>query len=181
MEYNNQPRNFSNLYSFGPQSQASPYSNPAMQMPQIAMPTFGSPMDPMNPLSGGYTNQMDMLSDTATYGRLNGLVSEGGGFGSGFSMDGFYKFMSGAVGTKEAPGWGGMALGAVSGLGSAYLGMKQYGLAKQQLAEGKRQYDKNYANQKQLTNASLEDRQAGRVAAGQATSVADYMKKNGVA
>ena len=92
------------------------------------------------------------------------------------------------VGYKKADGTninglGGLALGAASGLGNLWMGMKNYGLAKDQLAFQKDAYAKNYAAQKQTTNASLEDRQRARVAANPAAyvSVSDYMAKNGIA
>lgn len=79
-------------------------------------------------------------------------------------------------------GWGGMALGAVQGLGGLYLGMQQYNLAKDALANSKAQFERNYAAQKAMTNANLEDRQRARVAsnAGAYQSVGDYMSKNGI-
>ena len=79
-------------------------------------------------------------------------------------------------------GWGGLALGAVGGLASTIMGMKQYGLAKKSLAENKRQFQLNYDAQKQTTNTRLEDRQRARVAsnAGAYQSVGDYMGTNGI-
>ena len=79
-------------------------------------------------------------------------------------------------------GWGGLAVNAAGGLASTFLGMKQYGLAKQTLAENKRQFDLNYAAQRQTTNTRLEDRQRARVAsnAGAYQSVGDYMAVNGI-
>lgn len=83
----------------------------------------------------------------------------------------------------KTDGWGGMALSTVSGLMNAYMGMKQYGLAKQTLAHNKDVFNKNYTAQKQTTNAAFEDRQRARVASnpGAYVSVGDYMKKNGIA
>lgn len=69
---------------------------------------------------------------------------------------------------------------------NAYLGYKQYKMAKEQLAFNKQQYQTNLENQRKLTNSRLEDRQARRVrenlANGKdgAVSVAEYMKKYGV-
>ena len=62
------------------------------------------------------------------------------------------------------------------------MGMKQYGLAKQSLAEGKLQFQLNYDAHKTTTNSALEDRQRARVAsnAGAYESVGDYMDKNGI-
>lgn len=92
------------------------------------------------------------------------------------------------VGYKNANGstvngWGGMALGALQGLGSVYMGMKQYGLARDQLQFSKDAFNKNYAAQAKMTNASLMDRQRARVASnpGAYQSVGDYMAQNGIA
>lgn len=86
---------------------------------------------------------------------------------------------SGAFGT------GGWAMPAITAAGSAmggWLGMKQYGLAKDAFKESKRQFNLNYNTQRNLTNTRLEDRQRARVAsnAGAYQSVGDYMKENGV-
>lgn len=81
----------------------------------------------------------------------------------------------------ETQGWGGMALGGLQGLGNLYLGLQQYGLAKDSLAFQKDKYAQDYAAQKGLTNAQLSDRQARRVIENpNATSVADYMAKYGI-
>lgn len=94
---------------------------------------------------------------------------------------------SGFVGSKDANGmqtggWGGIAMGAAQGLGSLYLGMQQYNLAKDTLANSKAQFERNFAAQKTTTNSRLEDRQRARVAsnANAYQSVGDYMAKNGV-
>lgn len=82
----------------------------------------------------------------------------------------------------QQQGWGSLALGAAQGLGNAWMGMKQYGLAKDSLKENKRQFNINYEAQRKLTNSQLEDRQRARVAAnpGAYQSVGDYMNKNGI-
>lgn len=97
-------------------------------------------------------------------------------------FDNLPDWMKGAVGSKEQPGWGGMALGAASGLMNAYMGLQQLGLAKESLAFSKDSFNKQYTNQTKLTNANLEDRQAARVASnsGAYQSVGDYMNKNRV-
>lgn len=79
-------------------------------------------------------------------------------------------------------GYGGLALGAAQGLGSLYLGMKQYQLAKDTLATNKAQFERNFAAQQKTTNTALEDRQRARVAsnAGAYQSVGDYMNANRV-
>jgi hypothetical protein len=94
---------------------------------------------------------------------------------------------SGFLSTRDAngmqtQGWGGLALGAAQGLGSLYLGMQQYNLAKDTLANSKAQFERNFAANKATTNARLEDRQRARIAsnAGAYQSVGDYMDKYGV-
>ena len=94
--------------------------------------------------------------------------------------------MKGVLGGKNADdsvdmGWGGLALGAANGLMQGYMGMKQYGLAKESLAESKRQFQLNYDAQKTITNSTLEDRQRSRIAANpKYESVASYMGRNGI-
>lgn len=85
------------------------------------------------------------------------------------------------IGTPGAPGWGGMALGAVGGLASTGLGLAQYNLAKKSLAQNKEQFQMNFGAQQKMTNSRLEDRQRARVASGSGyQSVGDYMKKYAV-
>lgn len=85
----------------------------------------------------------------------------------------------GKNGEMTGQGWGAPALGAAQGLFSAYMGMKQYGLMKDQLSESKRQFGLNFDAQKNTTNAQLEDRQKARVASnpGAYESVDSYMDK----
>lgn len=80
----------------------------------------------------------------------------------------------------ETQGWGGPALGVLGAGLNAFMGMKQYSLAKDTLEENKRQYAQNYDAQRQTTNSALEDRQRARVASnsGAYQSVGDYMDKN---
>jgi hypothetical protein len=74
------------------------------------------------------------------------------------------------------------AIQAVSGVANSYLGLKQYGLAKQSLKENKRQFNMNYGNQVKMTNTQMRDRQRARVASNPDSyqSVDDYMKQNQV-
>jgi hypothetical protein len=80
-------------------------------------------------------------------------------------------------------GWGTPAIGALQGLASLYMGMKQYGLAKDTLNQNKLQFGLNYDAQRQSVNSQLEDRQRARVAsnAGAYQSVGDYMKQYAIA
>ena len=109
-------------------------------------------------------------------------------FGAGVVGRPDFLSWDGFLGAKNADGtatngWGGMALGALQGLGNAYMGMQQYGLAKDQLQFSKDAFNKNYAAQAKMTNASLMDRQRARVAAnsGAYQSVGDYMAQNRIA
>ena len=109
-----------------------------------------------------------------------GNSAGGGGFGDWFKSTGILGSTDTKTGIKT-DGWGGLALGAASGLMQGYMGMKQYGLAKESLAEGKRQFQLNYDAQKTLTNSTLEDRQRSRIAANpKYESVGAYMDKNGI-
>jgi hypothetical protein len=58
----------------------------------------------------------------------------------------------------------GALLGAMGSIGNMYMGMKQYGLAKDQLAFSKDAFAKNYAAQKDATNRQYQDRFAARKA-----------------
>jgi hypothetical protein len=104
--------------------------------------------------------------------NLTGGIGGGGGSGSGWSW----------LNTRDQQGVLGPAIAGVSALGSMYLGMKQYNLAKDSLAFQKDAFAKNFETQKTLTNSQLEDRQRARVAsnAGAYQSVGDYMNQNGV-
>ena len=105
--------------------------------------------------------------------------------GAGAGTDWWSQFkglMGGAVGTPNAPGWGGLALGAGQGLMNGYLGLQQLGLAKDAFKESKAQFAKNFEAQRTTTNAALNDRQRARVASnpGAYQSVGDYMQQNGI-
>lgn len=103
-----------------------------------------------------------------------------GSMQQGFNDSGFLQQRN-ADGTTSG-GWGTAGLGVLQGLGSAYMGMKQYGLAKDAFAENKRQFGLNYDAQRTTTNSALEDRQRARVAsnAGAYESVGNYMDRNGI-
>lgn len=89
------------------------------------------------------------------------------------------------LGTKDAPGMGNLLLGtAQAGLG-AFLGMKQYGLAKKQFEFQKDAWNKEYEINKNLTNERLETRQNRRNAEKGVTGMntqdtASYMARYGV-
>lgn len=96
-------------------------------------------------------------------------------------------FWKGAFGSTDAQGvktngWAGSALGLLQGGLGAFMGMKQYGLAKDALAQSKKQFNLNYAAQKQTTNAALEDRQRARNASnpGAYQGTDEYMAQYGI-
>lgn len=77
---------------------------------------------------------------------------------------------------------GQLGLGGVNSLLTGYLGFQNLGLAKKQYQSQLDQFNKQWAANKKLTNASLADRQAARVASNPNAyqSVDDYMKKYGI-
>ena len=160
-----------------------------------SMNTWGQAMPavPQMPGSGGGFNLDPLSQNFAEYGFGGGSVAGinpvgatangGGGFMGGIS-DWFNdnSFLGSTKDGVKTPGWGSAALGIGQGLMGAYLGMKQYGLAKDTLKFNKEMFSKNYDAQKRTTNASLEDRQKARIAsnAGAYESVGSYMDKNGI-
>jgi hypothetical protein len=108
------------------------------------------------------------------------------GFNTGLSSPSSGSWFSGLLnkntllGTREQPGAIGLGLQAAAGIAGTFMGMKQYGLAKQRLQDQKDQFNMNYAAQRTTTNAQLEDRQRARVAANPNAyeSVGVYMDRN---
>ena len=80
-------------------------------------------------------------------------------------------------------GTGQLALNTFTGLANAYLGMKEYGLAKDIFKQNKKEFALNYDANRRLTNARLRDRQAARVASnpGAYQPLSEYMDQNGIA
>lgn len=158
----------------------SPYISPSTYAsPRFSLPTLGLPTLPIF-TKGELGGPIQTTADTAYLpttppnpNMVNGVVD------SNYWMPDWLK---GAIGTKDAPGWGGMAIGGVGTLASAFMGMKQYGLAKETLAENKRQFELNYGAQKQTTNTALEDRQRARYASnpGAYVSPSAYMDQHGI-
>jgi hypothetical protein len=126
------------------------------QAPQQEMFGPQSQFNPLNP-------------DGMAYGQVDpGNGSEGG-------------FWSGMLGDKDGGGWGMPALKTFGGLASIYLGMKQYGLMKDEFKFNKRITKGNLDNQARLTNARLKTRQETRLAANpNAQGVDSYMRDTAV-
>lgn len=79
-------------------------------------------------------------------------------------------------------GYASLGLQGLGSLANAFMGYKQYQVAKDTLKENKRQFNMNWGAQKALTNAQLQDRQAARVASNPNayTPVDVYMNQNGI-
>lgn len=148
-----------------PNWQASALTPPAqISFPMASAGVGAGGFDPMTNGSGNGA-WLGSFGDMAP-----SLASPGGGNGS-------TPFLS----TRDQQGWGGMALQGASSLANLYMGMKQYGLAKDQLAFQKDSFNKQFEVNKNLTNSRLEDRQNRRVLENpNATSAAEYMSKWGV-
>lgn len=76
----------------------------------------------------------------------------------------------------------GLGLGLFQGVSGLIGGNKELRMARDALNFQKDAFNKNFENQRKLTNASLEDRQRARVAGnpGAYMSVEEYMQKYGV-
>lgn len=74
-------------------------------------------------------------------------------------------------------------LGTLQGAGNLFMGMQQYGLAKEALAMNKERFERNWNAQKQTTNLALRDRQEARFASNSSfyEKPDEYMSKYGVA
>lgn len=138
-----------------------------------------------------------MLSNLLNYGNTTGPITSAqnisldtlGNLGTPYDINS-WSTPAFSLGAGEGTDWGGLlkdygglALGGAQALGNLFMGMKQYGLAKDIFNENKAQFSQNYAAQRGLTNARLEDRQNARLAANGGTgyrSVGDYMATYGV-
>lgn len=109
---------------------------------------------------------------------LSNLMS---GFTNLFSKESMLGGVNAQTG-QQSLGWVMPAVSVLSGLMSVKQGRENQKLAKQQLAEQKRQFDLNYGAQRQSINTELEDRQRARVASsggsGSYESVDSYMNRN---
>lgn len=158
-----------------------------LRAPNISLNLPGISSD-YSSLLGFGNNDYTPVSDFSIGGAGISLPTQYGAGAAGSVARPDFLSWDGFLGGKNADGtssngWGGAALGLLQGLGSAYMGMKQYGLMKDQLQFSKDVFNKNYAAQAKMTNASLMDRQRARVASnsGAYQSVGDYMAQNGIA
>lgn len=128
----------------------------------------GSVTPSLDSLSAGFTNSANTFNTTALTGS--------GGSGS------FLDSILGGTGDMSGLQMGQLGLGGVTSLLNGYLGFQNLSLAKKQYQSQLDQFNKQWDANKKLTNASLADRQAARVASNPNAyqSVDDYMKKYGI-
>lgn len=138
---------------------------PAVASPAMSYDSFGSPV-----LAG---SAAAMNADPTGLAQAQVDLSAAGN-----APGGGWNWFS----TRDQQGVLGPTLQGAQTLAGLYMGMKQYGLAKDQLNFQKDSFNKQYAANQTLTNSRLEDRQKARVAsnAGAYQSVGDYMNQNGV-
>lgn len=177
--------------NFGNAAQAAPMqiAPDAMELFNTPGTTFNTPVTDAvnNPYLGGMTglpadSPFSMPESPSLLESLKGWIPGVVESLKGYIPGGFLDSTDTKTGIKTQ-GWSSPALGAVAGLGNAYMGMQQLNLAKETLANNKRQFDMNYGAQRTTTNARLEDRQRARVngsAPGTYESVGDYMNKHRV-
>jgi hypothetical protein len=128
----------------------------------------GSMSPSLDSLSTGFTNSANTFNNTSLTGS--------GGSG------GFLDSILGGTGDMSGLQMGQLGLGGVNSLLNGYLGFQNLSLAKKQYQSQLDQFNKQWDANKKLTNASLADRQAARVASNPNAyqSVDDYMKKYGI-
>lgn len=128
----------------------------------------GSVAPSLDSMSTGFTNSANTFNNTSLTGS--------GGSGS------FLDSILGGMGDMSGLQMGQLGLGGVNSLLQGYLGFQNLGLAKKQYQSQLDQFNKQWDANKKLTNASLADRQAARVASNPNAyqSVDDYMKKYGI-
>ncbi len=113
---------------------------------------------------------MDLTNQGSIMDRFNVALQRSGVLGS-----------TDPVTKVRTDGWGTPAISLLSGLGQLFMGMKQYGLAKNMAADARSQFERNYNSQRQVLNTRMEDRQRARVSANKnAESVESYMNRNRV-
>lgn len=168
---------FNNLGKYGPS---------VPNVPPVVTPTFTS-LSPnglnIPEMSGiqnaGMTDVLQLpMSLAATtdlpkqglMARLNTALQNSGALGSTNTLT-----------NVRTDGWGAPAINLLGGLTNLFMGMKQYGLAKQVAADSRSQFERNFNAQRQTLNTRMEDRQRARVSANpNAESVDSYMKRNRV-
>ena len=146
--------------------------------PYGGLPSFNSYAPPA---SGGYGTGIDVMKGFGSTGgfstpdALNGFSGSplaGAAQGGSGLWDGLGEFFG---------NHGKTLVGGLGALGGLFMNTRNYGLAKDQLNMQREAYDKNYAAQRQMTNARLEDRQRARNAGSIGhLGTEEYMDRYGV-
>lgn len=124
------------------------------------------------------TSGLGSFTGADSSGLLGSLSSSG--LGSLFSSNSMFGGLNDKG--QASGGWVSPLASLASTIFGAIQGNKQLSLAQDQFDESKRQFDVNYAANKQTTNTELEDRQRARVASNASAyeSVDSYMAKNAI-
>ena len=127
-------------------------------------------------VSPDYVSSLSGFAPDTNYGMsLAPVGSDISSIGAGTNSGGSWWDNLLKSGTKNGdgsinPNYAGMGLGLVRDIGNLYMGMKQYGLAKDQLAFGKESFNKNYNAQKATTNNSITSQNVARAASREGSS-----------
>jgi len=175
---------------------------------QGLIPDFGnynSLIDTRNPLDlspdlfggkqnvGGSINSFSKHMDNLGQGASGKIFSGGSRLGQisgaqpGGARPGFLSRVNQGykdiVGTPKKPGFGRDAFGVAAGGAQAFLAMKQYGLIKKGLKFQKESFNKQFAANRQTTNAAIRGRAAEMFAAtnGGSRTVEQALKEDGIA
>ena len=178
-----------NQYNSGIDWNQNPLANQTQQNYQGMMagfnPVQSSPNLSMN--WGGGTPQTPLVYQPQFYNQAGGLNQTGINAlntSGNPAPEGFLGKLGGLFGSTDEFGKfqpSGLTVGAQLGMGmfNAWGGMRQLNLAKDQFKFQKDAYNKNYQNQKQLTNTRMEDRQNARNAFSDRHEKTDsYMERN---
>jgi hypothetical protein len=143
---------------------------------------YGNPSSLTNNMAYGPSSNLTQPFNLGTMnpGAQNGLT--GGGWKDWFSKEAIL----GSVGPDgTTSGWLAPAVDLFSGMGSLWMGMKQYGMMKDSIKEDKRRWEKEYSANARLTNYALADRARSRINSSTPDSgymsVEDTLKNYGVA
>ena len=167
-----------------PQDGFVPNMGTGMSDPQSLIASLYGLGIPQMPIIPGVGGQPFTQVDTSGIGKDWTSTPSGNWFDSlkgwgGKAVSSFMPKINAETGKMETLGWGMPALQGLSSLGNMYLGMKNYGLAKDQLRTQKDQFAMNYANQVKTLNTDMEDRARSRaIASRNAESPESYMARN---
>jgi len=165
--------------SFTPQGYLESLLSMRRFTPEMNLP--GMPPDALNtplfPTAGNEFTAPAMTAMNSFKGTPNWFDTLKGWGGK--AAGSFLPKINPETGKMETLGWGMPALQGLSSLGNMYLGMKNYGLAKDQLNTQKEQFAMNYNNQRQLLNTQMEDMARARASASsKVESPESYMARN---